>query len=129
VDLVFARLYEHRERGIIAAVPATFYATSLIRKNSYDQGTALLAGEAVVDDTVLMVVIKSVTQRLRPTDVAASGKLFRHLFPKQQIPDRQGHQLSVGARADELFRGYGVSTALPPGSMDSLRRIRSGGRA
>jgi hypothetical protein len=59
--------------GIIAAVPATFDAASLIRKNSCDQGSALLAGEAVVDDAVLIVVVKSVTQRLRPTDVGASG--------------------------------------------------------
>jgi hypothetical protein len=108
--------------GIIAAVPATFYAASLIRKNSYDQGTALLAGEAVVDDTGA-----DGRSQIHYAATAAHGcrgkrKLFRHLFPKQQMPDRQGHQLSVGARADELFRGHGVCTG-------SLPRIRSSERA
>jgi membrane-associated phospholipid phosphatase len=82
--------------GIIAAVPAAFYAASLIRKNSYDQGTALLAGEAVVDDTVLMVVVKSVTQRLRPTDVAASGTYSDTFFQSSKSPIGKGTSFPSG---------------------------------
>jgi membrane-associated phospholipid phosphatase len=82
--------------GIIAAVPATFYAAGLIRKNSYDQGTALLAGEAVVDDTALMVVLKSITQRLRPTDVAASGSYSDTFFQGIKSPIGKGTSFPSG---------------------------------
>jgi membrane-associated phospholipid phosphatase len=82
--------------GIIAAVPATFYAASLVRKNSYDQGTALLAGEAVVDDTVLMVVVKSITQRLRPADVAASGNYSDTFFQSSKSPIGKGTSFPSG---------------------------------
>ncbi len=82
--------------GIIAAVPATFYVASLIRKNSYDQGSALLAGEAVVDDTVLMVVIKSITQRLRPTDVAARGNFSDTFFQSSKSPIGKGTSFPSG---------------------------------
>jgi membrane-associated phospholipid phosphatase len=57
----------------IAVVPAAFYAVSLIRKDSYDQSTALFAGEAVVDDTILMVVTKAITRRQRPTERPVNG--------------------------------------------------------
>jgi len=57
----------------IAVVPAVFYAVSLIRKDSYDQSTALFAGEAVVDDTILMVVTKAITRRQRPTERPVDG--------------------------------------------------------
>jgi membrane-associated phospholipid phosphatase len=57
----------------IAVVPAAFYAVSLLRRDSYDQSTALFAGEAVVDDTVLMVVTKAITRRQRPTERAVDG--------------------------------------------------------
>jgi hypothetical protein len=82
--------------GIIAAVPATFYAASLIRKNSYDQGSALLAGEAVVDDTVLMVVMKSITQRLRPTDVAPTGNYADTFFQSSKSPIGRGTSFPSG---------------------------------
>jgi len=82
--------------GIIAAVPATFYAAGLIRKNSYDQGTALLAGEAVVDATVLMVVVKSITQRLRPTDVAPRGNYSDTFFQGLKSPLGKGTSFPSG---------------------------------
>src|SRR5580704_1216032 len=44
--------------AIIAVVPSAFYVASLLRKDSYGQGTSLLAGEAVADDAVLMIVAK-----------------------------------------------------------------------
>jgi membrane-associated phospholipid phosphatase len=66
--------------GIIAAVPATFYIASLIRKNSYDQSSALLAGEAVADDAVLMAVLKSITRRQRPSEIAVNGSYSDTFF-------------------------------------------------
>src|SRR5216683_4340753 len=59
--------------AVIAAVPATFYVVGVIRKDSYAQGTSVLAGEAVVDDTVLMIVTKAIMRRQRPTERAVNG--------------------------------------------------------
>ena len=70
--------------GVIAAVPAAFYVAGLIRKNSYDQSSALLAGEAVADDAVLMVVMKSITRRQRPDEIAVNGNYSDTFFQSHQ---------------------------------------------
>jgi membrane-associated phospholipid phosphatase len=57
----------------IAVVPAVFYGVGLLRHDSYDQGSALFAGEAVADDTILMVVIKAISRRQRPTELPVAG--------------------------------------------------------
>jgi len=57
----------------IAVMPAVFYGVSLLRHNSYDQGSALFAGEAVADDAILMVVLKAITRRQRPTELPVAG--------------------------------------------------------
>jgi membrane-associated phospholipid phosphatase len=67
--------------GVIAGIPTAFYVVSLLRHDSYGQGTSLLAGEAVVDDTILMIVTKAITRRLRPSDVALNGD-YAHTFFK-----------------------------------------------
>jgi hypothetical protein len=59
--------------GLIAVVPAGFYAVSLLRHDSYGQGTSLLAGEAVANDAVLMIVLKAITRRARPSEFAPNG--------------------------------------------------------
>ena len=59
--------------GLIAVVPAGFYAVSLLRHDSYGQGTSLLAGEAVANDAVLMIVLKAITQRARPSEFPPNG--------------------------------------------------------
>lgn len=59
--------------GLIAVVPAGFYAVSLLRHDSYGQGTSLLAGEAVANDAVLMIVLKAITRRARPSEFPPSG--------------------------------------------------------
>jgi membrane-associated phospholipid phosphatase len=59
--------------GIIAVVPVGFYAVSLLRHDSYGQGTALLAGEAVANDAILMVVLKAITRRARPSEFPPNG--------------------------------------------------------
>jgi membrane-associated phospholipid phosphatase len=72
--------------GVIAAIPATFYVVSLLRKDSYGQATSLLAGEAVVDDAILMVVTKAITRRLRPTDIAVNGDYSDTFFKSHSGP-------------------------------------------
>jgi len=59
--------------GLITVVPVGFYVLSLIRHDSYGQGTGLLAGEAVLNDTVLMVVMKAITRRARPSEFLQNG--------------------------------------------------------
>ncbi len=59
--------------GLIAIVPVGFYAVSLLRHDSYGQGTALLAGEAVLSDSVLIVVMKGITRRARPSEFLPNG--------------------------------------------------------
>jgi hypothetical protein len=59
--------------GLIAVVPAGFYAVSLLRHDSYGQGTSLLAGEAVANNAVLMLVLKAITRRARPSEFPPNG--------------------------------------------------------
>ncbi len=59
--------------GLITVIPVGFYAISLLRHDSYGQGTAMFAGEAVLNDTVLMVVLKAITRRARPSEFPPNG--------------------------------------------------------
>jgi membrane-associated phospholipid phosphatase len=66
----FNQVFSSNNTGIgMAAVPATFYAVSLIRHNAYDQHSSLLAGEAVLDSELLSDLMKSTVRRLRPVEV------------------------------------------------------------
>ena len=70
----FNRVFSTTGTGAaIAVVPAVFYGVSLLRHDSYDQGSALFAGEAVADDAVLMVVIKAISRRARPSEFPVTG--------------------------------------------------------
>jgi membrane-associated phospholipid phosphatase len=72
--------------AVIAAVPATFYLVGLLRKNHYDQATSLFAGEAVVDDTILMIVLKAITRRERPSDRPVNGPYNDTFFNSRAGP-------------------------------------------
>jgi membrane-associated phospholipid phosphatase len=75
----------------IAAVPAAFYLTGLVRKDSYAQKTALLAGEAVVNAEILTLVMKTVDRRIRPVAVVKNGNLWDTWF------DDRGASLGAGS--------------------------------
>ncbi|MGO9640218.1 MAG: phosphatase PAP2 family protein [Candidatus Acidiferrales bacterium] len=64
----------------IALIPASFYLSGLIRKDSYSQRTALLAGEAVADSLALNLVMKVASRRLRPSDIAPTGNFSDTFF-------------------------------------------------
>ena len=56
-----------------AAIPLSFYALSLIRKDKYGQHTVLLAAEAAADSVILATVMKDVDGRLRPRAFPSNG--------------------------------------------------------
>jgi hypothetical protein len=60
-----------------AILPAAVYALGLAPGDSYAQGTSPLALEAVADSELVSVVRKSVTGRLRPSDIPPHGD-FTH---------------------------------------------------
>ncbi len=71
--------------------PVSLYAAGLIRKDSYLQKTALLAGVAVADTAILTVVMKGATSRLRPRDVAAGGDFGDTWFASKGNNWLRGH--------------------------------------
>jgi membrane-associated phospholipid phosphatase len=82
--------------GVIAVVPATFYVVSLLRHDSYGQGTSLLAGEAVVDDTIVMIVAKAITRRERPSDLPVNGPYNDTFFKSGAGPLGKGSSFPSG---------------------------------
>jgi membrane-associated phospholipid phosphatase len=82
--------------GIIAGVPATFYIVGLLRHDRYDQATSLFAGEAVVDDTILMVVLKAITRRERPSDRPINGPYNDTFFKSNSGPLGKGSSFPSG---------------------------------
>jgi membrane-associated phospholipid phosphatase len=71
--------------------PASLYAAGLIRKDSYLQKTALLAGVAVADVEILTIVMKGATSRLRPRDVPAAGDFGDTWFQSKGSNWLRGH--------------------------------------
>ena len=71
--------------------PVSLYAAGLIRKDSYLQKTALLAGVAVADTAILTVVMKGATSRLRPRDVPAGGDFGDTWFQSKGSNWLRGH--------------------------------------
>lgn len=66
----------------IVAVPVGFYGLGLVRKNVYDQHTAMLAGEAMVDTEILDFVLKNATGRRRPENIPVGGNYADTWFEK-----------------------------------------------
>jgi membrane-associated phospholipid phosphatase len=81
----FDEIFSGTNTGAFTAlVPATFYVYGLVRKDSYAQQTALLAGEAYLDSAIPHVVIKLVSRRLRPSAVPATSN-YSDTFFKSQV--------------------------------------------
>jgi membrane-associated phospholipid phosphatase len=97
----------------IALVPAAMYGIGLVRKDSYAQETALLSGEAVVDSGILVIVMKDVSRRLRPSDIAPRGDFSDTFFrsPKTIIGKGSafpsGHAILAFSVATVIARRYG----------------------
>lgn len=66
--------------GVLAA-PAALYVAGLATHSPYARNTSLLAFEAAGDAGLVDIVLKSITRRLRPSDIAPDGD-FTHTFYK-----------------------------------------------
>ncbi len=65
--------------GEVVAVPASLLVAGYIRHDTYQVGTAILAGEAYADSAVVDLAMKAITRRKRPSDVPA-GESFNDTF-------------------------------------------------
>ena len=61
------------------ALPVSLMIAGYVRHDSYQTGTALLAGEAYVDTAIVDLAVKAITRRKRPTDVPP-GASFNDTF-------------------------------------------------
>jgi len=97
----------------IAAVPAAIYGVGLARKDSYAQQTALLSGEAVADSGILVVVMKDISRRLRPSDIAPRGDFTDTFFRSPATVTGagsafpSGHTILAFSVATVIARRYG----------------------
>ena len=66
---------------VVALAPLTAYGVGLARKSAYTQRTSLLAVEALADSELVDLAMKSITGRLRPSDVEPHGD-FTHTWFK-----------------------------------------------
>jgi membrane-associated phospholipid phosphatase len=82
----FDEIFSGTNTGVVTAlVPATFYVYGLVRKDSYAQQTALLAGEAYLDSAIPHIAIKLVSRRLRPNAVHPVTGNFSDTFFKSHV--------------------------------------------
>jgi hypothetical protein len=64
------------------AFPVMFYGIGFLRHDSYAEHTVLLAGEAALDSTILTIVMKDISRRVQPDQVAIGGD-FRDTWFKE----------------------------------------------
>lgn len=115
-----SKIFSATNTGIVEiGVPATIYATGLLRHDSYTQQTALLAAEAYVDSAIPYVVINVVTRRLRPSSVAPDHD-FRDTFFRSHLNDwvtgqsfPSGHSAAAFSIATVMARRYGEHKWVP----------------
>lgn len=134
----YNRLFSSTTSGAITAIiPVGLYAASLIRKDAYGQSTGLMAGEAVADDTTLIIAMKAIARRARPSEFPPTGSYNDTFFATHNsflgkgssFPS--GHAMmsfSVATIFAERYRrhkwvpyvAYGIATAI------SFSRVTTG---
>jgi membrane-associated phospholipid phosphatase len=67
------------DMGVLAA-PVLLYAGGFLGKSSYARHTALLAGEAVGDSEILVVIAKDIDRRRRPSSYAPNTNMSDSWF-------------------------------------------------
>lgn len=97
--------------AFMAAVPAAMYGIGLYRKDSYAQGTALLAGEALADGFLLDLPSKAITARRQPITYTGGGPYTDSFFNGSHNPFHSGgfysgHAMAAMSIATVIARRY-----------------------
>ena len=95
----------------VVALPASLLLAGYVRHDTYQTGTALLAGEAYADSAVVDLVIKAITRRKRPGDVRPGGAFNDTFFSGGKSPFKgsafpSGHAAGVFAVSTVVATRY-----------------------
>lgn len=95
----------------VIGVPASLLAAGYARHDQYQISTALLAGEAYADSAVVDLVIKAITRRERPIDVAPTGSFRDTFFSGGKSPFKgsafpSGHAIGAFSVATVIAKRY-----------------------
>ncbi|HZP32666.1 MAG TPA: phosphatase PAP2 family protein [Candidatus Acidoferrales bacterium] len=100
-------------------VPAVVYVTGLLRHDSYTTQTAILTAEAYLDSAIPHVVLKDISRRLRPSEVAPTHD-FRDTFFQAHVTAfgkgssfPSGHAAAAFSIATVMARRYGKHKWVP----------------
>ena len=102
----------------VILLPASLMATGYLRHDSYQVGSALLAGEAYADSAVVDLAIKAVTRRRRPSDVPPGEPFSDTFFSGGQSPFKgssfpSGHAAGAFAVATVVATRYHTHRWVP----------------
>ncbi len=93
----------------VILLPASLMISGYARHDSYQVGTALLAGEAYADAAVVDLAIKAVTRRRRPSDVAPGAPFTDTFFSGGKSPFK-GSSFPSGHAAGDFAVATVVAT-------------------
>ena len=97
--------------ALIVAVPAAVYAVGWLRKDSYAQDSALLAGQALADSFLLTLPFKAISARRQPLSYGGNGPYADSFFNGSHNPFHSGgffsgHAVEAMAVATVLAHRY-----------------------
>ena len=95
----------------VILLPASLMVAGYVRHDSYQVGTALLAGEAYADSAIVDLAVKAVTRRKRPSDVAPGASFDDTFFSGGKSPFKgssfpSGHAAGAFAIATVVASRY-----------------------
>ncbi len=102
----------------VIALPAALLIAGYARHDSYQVGTALLAGEAYADSAVVDLALKAITRRKRPSDVAPGAPFNDTFFAGGKSPFKgssfpSGHAAGAFAVATVVASRYHTHRWVP----------------
>ena len=97
--------------AFMAAVPAAMYVIGWIRQDSYAEGTALLAGEAVADGFLVDIPLKAISARRQPLNYFGNDPYTDSFFSGSHNPFHSGgfysgHAMAAMSIATVIARRY-----------------------
>jgi len=95
----------------VIVLPASLLVSGYARHDSYQTGTALLAGEAYADSAIVDLAIKAITRRERPSDIPPGGSFSGTFFNGGKSPFKgssfpSGHAAGVFSVATVVAARY-----------------------